>query len=362
MLTAGLLGSTPVAAASLQGVVDITTSGWNFACALMASSDVKCWGANIAPGNVATAGPVDVQVSNATAVFAGHGDACARIPGANLTCWGFGFKQEVPGTAGVVDMAMSGFLATHTCAVFGSGQLKCWGSNNHGELGVTAPDYSPTPVEVNLPAPAIGVAVDDDWSCALLNTGAVWCWGQNYTGVITGGPGPNIRFAPMQTVPAGIASISRSGPAMCAVTTAGAVTCWGNNLGGATGSPDRVNQQAPRIVPGLESGVSSVSEGCALTTAGAVKCWGYGAGGELGFPCDDYCAAQQVVGLESGVIKVSGGFGFACALMSSGVVKCWGDNFNGELGITLPAGAYGAILSGVNGTTGVGLVAIYAVP
>ena len=30
--------------------------------------------------------------------------------------------------------------------------------------------------------------------------------------------------------------------------------------------------------------------------------------------------------------------------------------------ITLPAGAYGAILSGVNGTTGVGLVAVYAVP
>ncbi len=64
----------------------------------------------------------------------------------------------------------------------------------------------------------------------------------------------------------------------CGVNSLGAVMCWGENQRLGIGVGDSEKRSTPTPVPGLSSGVASVSVGgshaCALTTRGAVKCWG----------------------------------------------------------------------------------------
>lgn len=64
----------------------------------------------------------------------------------------------------------------------------------------------------------------------------------------------------------------------CGLTAAGGVTCWGGNRKGQLGDGSHVDRTTAVEVPGLTSGVSTITAGwqhtSALTIAGDVKCWG----------------------------------------------------------------------------------------
>src|SRR5262249_46223014 len=85
----------------------------NHTCALLDNSAVKCWGAN---------GVGQLGQSNTTT----RGDNTGEL-GANLVAGDLG-----PGfvAAGV---AVGG---TYSCARLGNSQVKCWGFNGDGELGL----------------------------------------------------------------------------------------------------------------------------------------------------------------------------------------------------------------------------------
>ncbi len=92
----------------------------------------------------------------------------------------------------------------HTCAVMADATVRCWGSNERGQLGAPAPgDCRLVDVTLTLtPSPPvprrgtpIAVALTDvtqigaasESTCALLRDGTVRCWGSNVAGVVGDG-------------------------------------------------------------------------------------------------------------------------------------------------------------------------------
>jgi len=89
------------------------------------------------------------------------------------------------GTAQTATQITAGF--GHTCALLSSGKIKCWGSNDYGELGQGNTNYAGDGVGpmgnalpfVNLGTGLLASAVSAGASraCALLSSGSVKCWG-----------------------------------------------------------------------------------------------------------------------------------------------------------------------------------------
>ncbi len=95
--------STSIAVA-LSGTANATSLGFDFTCAAMSSGGVECFGAN-GYGQLAT-GSTSVRQLNAS---------------------------SVNGINGTVSDVVAG--SYHACAVFTSGELKCWGRNDIGQTG-----------------------------------------------------------------------------------------------------------------------------------------------------------------------------------------------------------------------------------
>src|SRR5688500_19029379 len=77
----------------------------------------------------------------------------------------------------------------HTCMVTAAGGVKCWGDNSRGQLGApSAGAFSPVPVDVTgLASGVISVAAGGAHTCAVLNPSAVKCWGSNNAGQLGDG-------------------------------------------------------------------------------------------------------------------------------------------------------------------------------
>ena len=96
------------------------------------------------------------------------------------------------------------------------------------------------------------------------------------------------------------------------------------------------SSDVPVSVGGMQAHVTSISPNqfftCGVQSGGA-KCWGYNYYGELGDGSrTNRDHPTQVVGLTSGVVKISADSYSACAVLTTEEATCWGDNSAGDLG------------------------------
>jgi len=141
-------------------------------------------------------------------------------------------------------VSTSGF---HSCVRTSSGQARCVGSNLKGQLGNGTTTASFTPVDVTgLGVGTVSqVAAGDSHSCAVLKDGTVRCWGSNQYGQL--GDGTKIDHSTPVTV-TGItgALYVVAGWRHTCVLLADNVKCWG--IGGAVGDGTTVDRLNPTPV------------------------------------------------------------------------------------------------------------------
>lgn len=285
-----------------------------------------------------------------TSLAPGGSHTCALLGTGEVRCWGnnaFGQLGDgtftsrprpgsVAGLSGTPVQVASG--RDHSCAVRTDGRVMCWGHNGSGQLGDGSMTHRAAPVLVPGVTSAVSLALGGEHSCALGSDGRVRCWGRNDAGQLGSGMMGGTSTAAVEVV--GLTNVVAIGAGdlhTCALTSAREVRCWGRNAFGQLGNGTTVDSATPVAVSSLSNVVGlAVGEqrSCAVLGGGSVRCWGRNASGQLGNGTTvDSSTPVSVTGLSS-VVWLDAGSAHTCAVLSSptGSVRCWGSNIAGELG------------------------------
>jgi alpha-tubulin suppressor-like RCC1 family protein len=225
--------ATPTA--NLGGTVKHISAGAVFYCGQLADDRIKCWGANES-GQLGIGNTMDRGNK--------PNDMGANLPGVEL---------GLPGGEVAVGLTTGAY---HACMLTNMGRVKCWGSNEYGQLGLgDTQNRGDGPGEVsNAPTIDLGagkkataIAASQNSNCAILDTGELKCWG---SGVFLGygdnnnhrgdAPGEMGDALPPINLGAGLKPVQIdtngwSSHFRCALLSNGRMKCWGYNLYGQLG-------------------------------------------------------------------------------------------------------------------------------
>ncbi|HEU4406801.1 MAG TPA: hypothetical protein VFS43_16155 [Polyangiaceae bacterium] len=369
-------------------VVSQVAASGSHSCAIVGNGEVLCWGYNaygqlgdgtttsrLTPVPVLEA-PGGPPLTGVQALALGYYHSCALLTGGEARCWGQNYDGQLgdgtttsrltpvlvlaspggPPLTGVQALELGG---AHSCALRTSGEARCWGSNNHGQLGdgTKTDRHTPVPVLASPGGPPLtgvqALALGGAHSCALLTNGEARCWGRNYDGELGDGTTTS-RLTPVPALASpggppltGVQALALGELHSCALLTGGEARCWGQNYDGQLGDGTQTDRHTPVLVlasPGGPplTGVQALELGgahsCALRTSGEARCWGSNNHGQLG----DGTTTERHTPVPvlaspggpplTGVQALALGYQHSCALLTGGEARCWGHNYSGKLG------------------------------
>ncbi len=253
----------------------------------------------------------------------------------------------------------------HTCVLFHTGEVRCWGNGGRGRTGhqntttIGAAEPASAAPTLDLGGLAADLSLGVDTSCALLQDGTLRCWGARER--IGGGPlvleDIGDTEAPGFAGPVDIGGLAVDvavGPEhACAVRVDGKVVCWGaggsGRLGYGNTNPIGVTE-TPATAGGVDLGANAatavavgIAHSCALLENQNVRCWGESDHGILGDPMltqdlgDDAGETPGAMGIDVALggpaIAIDAGNQHTCALLANSTIRCWGFGNGGRLGL-----------------------------
>ena len=287
----------------------------------------------------------------ASALDAGTYHACAVVTGGAVKCWGSNESGELgngasgPSAGSTTPVTVTGLTGAtsvargmyHSCALIDDGTVTCWGENGAGQLGNGTTNDSSVPVTVPGITGATAITSASGATCVIVAGGAVKCWGISYYGELGT---TNSSAVPVDVAGVtGATAIAGGAFHMCALVANGAVSCWGRNYQGQLGnghSGGGVDSTAPVSVVGI-TGATAISahaneHTCAVLADTTVECWGNNSVGQLGNGTSTDSPVPVPVTGVTGVTAINSGSNHTCAVVAGGTVKCWGVNGSGQLG------------------------------
>ncbi len=338
------------------GEVTSLETGTNDACAVIGGA-LWCWGDARVLG-----GPTNTPTSPAqlgsetgwTRVAISESTMCG-IRGGIAYCWGdteagetgaglWSDRREraaasVLGPADEIDMTTRHPDSGERSACLRAGtELRCWGDNTFGELGIGAASVFDKPVEVRPPDGHAWrhLTVGTQHACGTLDDGTLRCWGQNDTGAVSPTTARG-RAIPCTTtecdatlpVAAPIESADEivAGAEFTCARQGIAIRCWGDNRDNHLGAPGTgiTSLTSPigaftKLLPG------STDATCAAIDSNQIVCWGW-----IGNVLRTMPTRETFVELHD-ITSVGLGERSACVLRSDGQRVCWGENQYGQLG------------------------------
>ena len=324
----------------------MVAAGPAYSCAILTDQTLRCFGQNsygqLGLGNTDNYGDdpsevgiglpaVDVGQTVKFVAIGANDTTCAIRTNNETVCWGYGDEyilasgltgmrvgdaSDEMGSALIpVDFGTSYAVSLdigwqHGCALLASGDVKCWGTNYWGQLGVNGNIYTTAQLGTNWPSvdlgsgrTALAITTGDFYTCAILDTGAVACWGKGTFGQLGYGNTANRGYADLgsalTTVNLGdgrtATAISAGGNFTCAILDNGSVKCWGlNNFGqlgqnSTTWLGDTANEMGENLLPvflGSDRTAKTIAASndtvCVTLDNDTLKCWGANSNGQLG--------------------------------------------------------------------------------
>ncbi len=357
-------------------------AGESHTCALLNDGSVRCWGngasGRLGYGNTDNIGDNETPFSRGAIpltekvvqLATGGAHTCALVNTGFVRCWGnnqygqLGYgntnpigDNEAVASVGHVNLGARALRftagANHTCALLNTGKVRCWGYNNHGQLGYghtnnVGDDEEPSSVDVQVGAPVQDIVAGDSHTCALLFSGKVRCWGYNgYAQLGLGAAGNSVGDTEHPSswadvsLPAAAVQVTAGTNHSCALLDTGGLRCWGQGSSGQNGGggAPSTNTTPVEVNLGADARALQVAAGdrhtCALLSTGLIKCWGYNGNGQLGYghTTIQYLPPVNHTGL-SGIpaYHLTTGANHTCALLTNGRALCWGQGANGRLG------------------------------
>ena len=287
----------PTLSWSNDSLVTSFARGTNKTCVTLSNGSLQCFNTD---GTNELYAPIDGD--SFVSVDIGLVHSCALANSGTLRCWGFNSDGQLgvgntSDQVGLVESLTSEPVIsystgrTHTCAILVTRELQCWGANSSGQLGDGTTNQSATPITVNLGVgrTAIAVSAGSGHTCAILDDGNLKCWGANNMGQLGVGDIDQRLTPTTVNLGSGRTAIKINSRRFntCAILDNGQLKCWGWNDRGQVGIGSNTSPVIPSLV-NLGTGrtaihiAKDVRHTCAVLDNGQIKCWGVNDLAQLG--------------------------------------------------------------------------------